>query len=94
MVELPFLQKLLLTLSIGIDSPWACQTYSTDNTCERDLGLIIDGMIIDIVIAQMQTSMHYNQLKDIQYTIRAKARITPQTETLAAQQKQNNMLIM
>ena len=53
-----------------------------NNTCERDLGLIIDGMLIDIENGTNATSMpticqRYSH-------IRAKARITQKTETLAA----------
>ena len=49
--------------------------HSNDNTCERDLGLIIDGMIIDIRNSTNANSPIANPLKDIR-TPRAKARIT------------------
>ena len=56
-----------------------------NNTCERDLGLIIDGMIIDI---RNGTNANFNAIQAAKRYFStpsgAKARITQKTETLAA----------
>ena len=65
--------------------PAPVQPEKPNNTCERDLGLIIDGMIIDI---RNGTNSNFNALQAAKRYFStpsgAKARISQKTETLAA----------
>ena len=67
--------------------PGPIQPTVPNNTCERDLGLIIDGMIIDIGNG---TNANFNALQAAKRYFStpsgAKARITQKTETLRALQ--------
>ena len=79
-------ETIVNTIASGIDSlPGPVKPTVPDNTCERDLGLIIDGMIIDI---GNSTNANFNALQSAKRYFStpsgAKARITQQTETLAA----------
>ncbi len=65
--------------------PAPVQPEKPNNTCERDLGLIIDGMIIDI---RNGTNANFNALQAAKRYFStpsgAKARISQKAETLAA----------
>ena len=74
------------TIANGLNNlPGPEQPFIADNTCERDVGLIIDGMIIDI---GNSTNANFNALQAAKRYFStpsgAKARITQKTETLAA----------